>query len=154
MKKIAHQFSNKAALILAAVVFLVTIGLVGGLSQVEGVDALPLSLKGIKANNVESLEARIESLHQKLMITQAQEEQWNKVTEVIRQNAQTMTMLLGRIKFHEANAGTPVDEIKFYGQIAEAHANSIKKLIPVFETLYNSLSENQKKALNETSVVF
>ncbi len=38
-----------------------------------------------------------------------------------------------------------VDNLKSYGEISEAHADSIKKLIPVFADLYASMSDAQKK---------
>jgi len=151
MKRIAHRFANKTAFAGVAVAFLVIIGLAGFL-KAEGIDAPLLPLISIKATKVESLEVRIEALHEKLKITQAQEELWNNMTEVMRQNAQTMATLLARIKSRESNAGTPVDDIKFYAQITEAHAISIKKFIPVFETLYNGLSDDQKKAIKQNGL--
>jgi protein CpxP len=111
-----------------------------------------LPLISAKATNVESLEVRIEALHEKLKITLTQEELWNNMAEVMRQNVQTMTTLLARIKSRASNAGTPVDDIKFYGQITEAHANSIKKFIPAFEALYNGLSDDQKRAIKQNGL--
>ena len=40
---------------------------------------------------------------------------------------------------------TAVDDLKSYGEIADAHANGIKKLTPVFADLYASMSDAQKK---------
>jgi hypothetical protein len=40
---------------------------------------------------------------------------------------------------------TAVDDLKSYGEIADAHANGIKKLTPVFADLYTSMSDVQKK---------
>ncbi|MDQ5988021.1 MAG: hypothetical protein CSYNP_03774 [Syntrophus sp. SKADARSKE-3] len=145
VKRIAHRFANKTAFAGVAAAFLVIIGL-AGILKAEGIDAPLIS---IKETDLKSLEVRIEALHKKLKITQEQEGLWNNMTEVMRQNAQTMATLFARIKSRESNAGTPVDEIKFYGQLAEAHANSIKKFIPVFETLYNGLSDDQKKAIKD-----
>jgi hypothetical protein len=152
MKIIAHRFANKTAFAGVAAAFLVLIGLAGFL-RAEGIDDAPLlPLISAKATNVESLEVRIEALHEKLKITLTQEELWNNMAEVMRQNAQTMTTLLARIKSRASNAGTPVDDIKFYGQITEAHANSIKKFIPAFEALYNGLSDDQKRAIKQNGL--
>jgi hypothetical protein len=41
---------------------------------------------------------------------------------------------------------TAVDDLKSYGEIANAHADGIKKFIPVFESLYASMSDAQKKS--------
>jgi hypothetical protein len=40
---------------------------------------------------------------------------------------------------------TAVDDLKSYGEIADAHADGIKKLTPVFAALYASMSDAQKK---------
>jgi hypothetical protein len=41
---------------------------------------------------------------------------------------------------------TAVGDLKSYGEIIDAHADGIKKLIPVFTALYASMSDAQKKA--------
>jgi ERCC4-type nuclease len=153
MTMIAHRFANKKTVFAGvAAAFLVLIGLAGFLKG-AGIDDAPLlPLISAKATNAESLEMRIEALHEKLQITPAQEDLWNNMTEVMRQNAQTMTTLLRRIKSREADAGSPVDDIKSYGQIAEAHANSIKKFIPAFEALYNGLSDDQKRTIKQNGL--
>ena len=38
-----------------------------------------------------------------------------------------------------------VDDLKSYGEITDAHADGIKKFTPVFATLYDSMSDAQKK---------
>jgi hypothetical protein len=38
-----------------------------------------------------------------------------------------------------------VEDLKSYSEIAEAHADGLKKFIPVFEPLYASMSDAQKK---------
>lgn len=40
---------------------------------------------------------------------------------------------------------TAVEDIKSYAEIAGAHADDLKKFAPVFEALYNSMSDEQKK---------
>lgn len=89
-------------------------------------------------------EQRIKDMHSKLRITQTQEEQWSKVAQVMSENAKTIDTLIQARKDH-ANEMTAVEDLKSYGEIAEAHADGIKKLTPVFATLYDSMSEAQKK---------
>jgi hypothetical protein len=38
-----------------------------------------------------------------------------------------------------------VEHMKFHSQITEAHLDQLKKLIPSFEALYASMSDEQKK---------
>jgi hypothetical protein len=38
-----------------------------------------------------------------------------------------------------------VDDFKNYEHIVEAHVDGLKKVVPAFEKLYDSLSDQQKK---------
>ncbi len=40
---------------------------------------------------------------------------------------------------------TAVDDLRSYSAITDAHAEGLKKFIPVFEALYASMSDAQKK---------
>jgi hypothetical protein len=92
----------------------------------------------------ENIETRIKGLHDKLMITQAQEPQWSQVAQVMRANAKTMRDLNQK---RRANAKTmsAIDDLHSYQELASAHVQELQKLIPVFEALYDSLSPEQKK---------
>lgn len=94
------------------------------------------------------VEARIKDLHAKLKITQAQEEQWTKVVQVMRENAKSMDTLT-HARFEHAGSMTAIDDLKSYGEITDAHADQIKKFTPVFATLYANMSDAQKKAADE-----
>jgi len=90
------------------------------------------------------VESHIKDLHSKLKITSAEEDQWNKVAQVMRDNAAQMTDLMSK---REANqyTMTAVDDLNSYGDIAQAHADGVKKLSAVFEPLYSSMPDAQKK---------
>ena len=61
----------------------------------------------------------------------------------MRDNAKTMdTLITARDNAKPMNA---VETFKSYGEITEAQADGTKKFIPVFEALYNSMSDAQKK---------
>jgi LTXXQ motif family protein len=98
-----------------------------------------------KRETVSGIDALILHLHDSLKITPAQEQLWQQVAAVMRDNAATMTQLA---KTRAENAGnrTALDDLKSYAEISEAHAEGTRKMIPVFETLYNSMSDEQKKA--------
>jgi nitric oxide reductase large subunit len=89
-------------------------------------------------------------MHGKLKITQAQEDQWAKVAQVMRDNEKTIEPLI-KARVENAKTMTAVDDLKSYAEITDAHADGIKKFTPVFETLYASMSEAQKK---EADVLF
>jgi hypothetical protein len=89
------------------------------------------------------VEARITLLHSKLAITAAQEPAWQNLTQVMRDNAQSMEALT-TARADKASTATALDDLKSYAEIATAHAEGLKKFLPVFETLYGSMSDAQK----------
>ena len=89
-------------------------------------------------------ELRIKDIHAKLKITSMQEEQWAKVAQAMLDDAKTMDALTQN-RIDHAKDMTAVDDLKSYGEIADAHANGIKKLTPVFAALYADMSDVQKK---------
>jgi molecular chaperone GrpE (heat shock protein) len=91
-----------------------------------------------------AVEARIKELHAELKLTQAQEELWSKVTQVMRDNEKAMEAL-HKTRSERMKTMTAVQDVKSYAEIAEAHADGLKKFVPVFEALYNSMSDEQKK---------
>ena len=92
----------------------------------------------------ERVEARIRDLHSRLGITAAQEGQWNDVTRVMRDNANTMVSLT-QARTDQGNNMTAVDDLKSYAAIAQAHADGVAKFAPAFGALYDSMSDEQKQ---------
>ncbi len=90
------------------------------------------------------VEMRIKSLHDKLMITKDQEAAWNDVANAMRDNESKTAALVSE---RQQNAGTmnAVDDMQSYQKIAQAHADGFAKVIAPFQTLYNSMSDAQKK---------
>jgi protein CpxP len=89
-------------------------------------------------------ELRIKDMHAKLKVTAAQEEQWAKVAQAMLDDAKIMDTLT-QARVDHAKDMTAVDDLKSYGELADAHANGIKKLTPLFAALYASMSDAQKK---------
>jgi hypothetical protein len=142
MKQINHQLTHSAVLVVAVAVLAAFIVFAGAVPS----SAAPRKsgpMIGAKALSGDHVEARIAYLHTKLNITPEQEPLWNDVAEVMLDNAKTMDEL---IKTRSGNAATmsPVDDLKSYSEIADAHADGLQKFIPVFESLYASMSDAQK----------
>ncbi len=97
-----------------------------------------------KVSEAGRVEVRINELHSKLKITAAQEEQWNKVAEVMRENAAAMDPLI-KARQEKENTLNAVEDLKSYAAITDAHATGLNKFIPVFEALYSGMSDEQKK---------
>ena len=127
MKRIASQFPYLTALAVAAAALLAT-----------------SALASARPSHVDRVEARIKELHAQLNITQAQEDLWTHVTQVMRDNAKTVDALT-KARAEHAKTMTAVDDLKAYSDIAEAHAAGLKKFVPVFEAFYASMSDAQKK---------
>jgi hypothetical protein len=104
--------------------------------------APPRAAKGARSRP-DQVETRITMLHSKLAITAAQEPAWQNLIQVMRDNAQAMEALR-TARADKAKTATAVDDLKSYAEITTAHAEGLKKFIPVFETLYGSMSDAQK----------
>jgi hypothetical protein len=83
-----------------------------------------------------------------LRITPAEEPQWNQFAEVMRENAREMDQayMQRAEQFPTMNA---LQNMQSYAQLAEEHAEHVKKLIPAFEALYNSMPEQQKQLADQ-----
>ena len=133
MKPGNNNFSYASARLIAAAALVATLAFVPGVSFAVDKDA-----------HEDRAEMRIKDMHAKLKISSAQEEQWTKVAQTMRDNAKTMDALTQARVDNEKNMNA-VDDLKSYGEITDAHADGIKKLTPVFATLYASMSDAQKK---------
>jgi len=142
MKRITRQFTYPTALavavVLLAFMFLASSSPSSAASPETGKAAVG------KASKADRTETRIKELHTKLKITPAQEELWNNVAQAMRDDAKTMEVLI-KARSEKVSTMTAVDDLKSYSEIAEAHVNYLKKFIPIFEPLYASMSDAQKK---------
>lgn len=132
MKSIGFQFAQTGARLVVAAVLASTLAFAPG-----------IALASDKLAHVERTEQRIADMHAKLKITAAQEELWSKVAVVMTDNAKVLDTLT-QARIDHAKGMTAVDDLTSYGEIADAHAEGIRKLIPVFSTLYASMSDPQK----------
>jgi protein CpxP len=98
--------------------------------------------------HTDRVEHRIDDMHAKLKITPAEEAQWAKVVDAMRDEAKSMDTLINSRAEHGKDM-TAVDSLKSYGEISEAHADGIKKLTPLFADLYASMSDQQKQTADK-----
>jgi periplasmic protein CpxP/Spy len=99
-------------------------------------------------NAEERVEQHIKQLHAQLHITPAEEPQWNQFAQVMRENAQAMdqAFMQRAEQFPTMNA---LQNMQSYAQLAEQHAEDVKKLVPAFEALYNAMPEQQKQVADQ-----
>jgi periplasmic protein CpxP/Spy len=95
------------------------------------------------------VEHRIKDLGSRLNITPAQQPLWNDFANTMRQNALDMDTLFQQ-RAERLESLNAVDDMRNYATVAQAHADHIQRLLPVFEALYNSMTPQQKKTTDET----
>lgn len=89
----------------------------------------------------QNIEANIASLHQRLQITPAQEPQFNAVANVMRENARAEASAPAQ---PAANA-TAIDDLRAFIKYSEVELAGYRRLLPVLEALYATLSPLQKR---------
>lgn len=92
---------------------------------------------------VEHTEAQIKQLQGSLNITEAQQELWKNLTQVMRENATEMDSL-NKNRAENVKSMNAVEHMKFHSEVTESHLDQMEKLIPPFEAFYNSLTDEQK----------
>ena len=89
-------------------------------------------------------EARIKQLYAVLKISDDQQEAWNTLTQVMRENSKEMDTL-AKVKTESTQIVNAVENMKFYYQVSKTHLEQQAKFIPPFEALYTCMSDEQKK---------
>jgi len=92
-------------------------------------------------------EAQIADLRKRLNITTAQQPQFDALAQAMRQNAQELDALVRQAQ----GKGKPnaVDAMRTAADFAEAEAAGMKRLLPPLQSLYDSLSDQQKRAADQ-----
>ena len=93
----------------------------------------------------ETVEERITALHASLKITTAEETQWNGVAQAMRENAAAMDKLIAANRTSPPQNMSAVQDLQTYQQFAQAHVDGLKNLTSAFKSLYNAMSDDQKK---------
>jgi hypothetical protein len=96
----------------------------------------------------ERVEAHIKQLHTQLQITPAEQSQWDKFAQVMRDSARDMDRAFME-RAQQYKTMNAVQNMQSYEQIAEAHAKHLQKLVPAFDNLYNAMPEQQKKLTDQ-----
>jgi protein CpxP len=114
-------------------------------TPVAGASAAPKAKAAVKPESrADRVEQHITQLHTQLHITPAQQGVWDQFAQVMRENAKNMGETLGHrgTTYASMNAA---ENMQSYAQVAEVHAQDTQKLAAAFQTLYGSMSDEQKK---------
>ena len=99
-------------------------------------------------NAEERVERRIKELHSQLQITPAEEPQWNEFAQVMRENARDMDQIFIQ-RAEQLESMTALQNMQSYEQIAEAHAQHLQKLVGAFQSLYDTMPDQQKQLADQ-----
>ena len=91
------------------------------------------------------VDRRITELHTKLQITPAQGPKWDQFAQVMRDNAKAMDQLYAD-RAQKLSSMTAVDNMQSFQTIEQARMQGMQKLVPASQTVYDSLSDQQKQA--------
>ena len=100
------------------------------------------------------VEQRITQLHAELKITSEEESKWNPVAQAMRDNAANMDKLVAEKRQQGPQNMTAVDDLKTYQEFTQQHLDGIKNLTSAFSSLYDSMSDPQKKNADEVFAKF
>jgi protein CpxP len=90
------------------------------------------------------VEKRINHLHQQLHITSGESSQWDQFAQVMRDNAKEIDQAYAD-RAQKIGSMSAVDSMQSYAQIEQLRGQQMQKLVPAFQTLYASLSDQQKQ---------
>lgn len=92
----------------------------------------------------EQVEHHIADLHAELQISPAQETLWKPVADAMRQNAARIDALFDQRAAQQEKMNA-IQDLHSYAAITETRAEDVRRFIPLFEKLYDSMSPEQKK---------
>jgi len=149
MKQKSYKVAFQATLVVVMVAFLSIIFFANAnISFAASVKKKSSAI--VRTSAVDHAEAQIKQLQGALNITEFQKELWNNLIQVMRENAKE-TDVLTKERAENTETMNSVERMKFHRQITEAHLDQLQKLIPPFEALYTSMSDQQK---NITDIIF
>ena len=93
-------------------------------------------------------ERRITDIYARLHITQDQNQQWEQFAQVMRDNAKEIDQSYQQ-RAQKLASMSAIDNMQSYAQIEQQRAQDMQKLVPAFQTVYNSLTDQQKKAADD-----
>ncbi len=142
--------TSRAAALVAALLLPAMAMPVSAFAQAPAQSAAPATAQKAKPamaktmSPADRVERHITHLHAQLQITPAQQAPWDQFAQVMRDNANDMNQTLEQrgTGFASMNAA---DNMQSYAKVALQHADDMQKLATAFQTLYGSMSDDQKK---------
>jgi hypothetical protein len=93
------------------------------------------------------VEAQLGDIKKRLNITAAQQPQFDQFAAVVKQNAQAMDALMQQTA--QGAEKSAVEGLRTAANFAQTEADNLKRLVPVLEGLYASLTDQQKRTADQ-----
>ena len=91
---------------------------------------------------------RITDLHSRLHITADQSQQWDQFAQQMRDNARDIDQAYQQ-RAQKLGSMSALDNMQSFAGIEQQRAQDMQKLIPPFQSLYASLSDQQKQTADQ-----
>jgi hypothetical protein len=143
MKQKAYLVAFPVTLVVVMVAFLSTI-FFASTNVSSAASAKKKSPAVVRMSADDYTEAQIKQLQGTLKITADQQELWDNLTQVMRENAKDMDALT-KERAENTKSMNAVEHMKLHSEITKAHLDQLEKLIPPFEAFYSSMSDEQRK---------
>jgi periplasmic protein CpxP/Spy len=95
------------------------------------------------------IEGRIAFMKAELKITGAQERQWDLVASAMRANAGRMDQLMQQMRGTRDQPATAIERLDQRARFTEVRLTNDKSFADAFRSLYQGLSDDQKKSADE-----
>jgi hypothetical protein len=99
------------------------------------------------ASRDQAVEQQTAELKKQLQITPQQESQFDAFAQQMHSNAQAMDSAMRQQAQNPPKSA--VDDLRAIEHLAETQLDGLKKLVPVFQSLYDTLSDQQKKTADQ-----
>jgi periplasmic protein CpxP/Spy len=109
-------------------------------SSAPAASAMPAAAKPAMPANVES---RITAMHTRLKITSAQDADWEKFAQAMRDDASSAAQAY-QDRADKLGTMNAVENLQAYAQLEQTRAQGVQTLLAAFQPLYNDLSPEQK----------
>jgi HPt (histidine-containing phosphotransfer) domain-containing protein len=95
------------------------------------------------------IDGRIAYMKAELKVTPAQEPQFDRVAQAMRENATAKDQAMQKLRGDRDQPKNAVERLELRQQLAAERAQDSQRFLDAFKPLYASLSDDQKKAADE-----
>jgi hypothetical protein len=94
------------------------------------------------------IDQRITDLHTRLLISSAQQPQWDRFSDVMRENARDTDQNFQH-RVQAMSGMTAAENMQSYAKVTAEYAQHMQKLVPSFQALYDTMSDSQKRTADQ-----